>query len=132
MIGEIEAAFQPGIEALALADNEVHRGTEWKIMPQEKSCVVIDASQMQHLTPALWNGTVIFRLSSPALKKDLDAHSGKQAALNDFLMEPAGVIAAFTSERFRLVGVWISDVRAQELDQRWVTEIECRCGLQRV
>lgn len=132
MIGDIEKAFVPGLEALDLANNDVHCGTEWKILPQEKSCVVIDASQMQHLTPALWNGTVIFRLSSPALKKDLDAHTSKQAALNDFLMEQADVIAAFASDRFRLVGVWISDIRSQELDNRWITEIECRCGLQRV
>jgi hypothetical protein len=129
MIGDIEKAFQPGIEALALANNDVHRGTEWKIMPQEKSCVIIDASQMKHVTRALWNGTVIFRLSSPALKKDLDAHTGKQAALQDFLIEPADVIAAFVSDRFQLVGIWVSDVRAQELDNRWVTEIECQCGL---
>jgi len=129
---DLESAFEPGIVALELANNDVHRGTEWKVMPDRRSVVVIDCAAVQHVTRALWSGEAIFRLSSPALGKDLEAHAAKLKTLEEFLSDLEAVQEAFEGTGLQLVGLWIDRVEALEVDSRWAGEITCKVGLMEV
>ncbi len=129
---DIESAFTPGVITLNIPNNEVHVGTEWKILPDLKSAVIIDCSQVQHITSALWSGEATFRLSSPALRNDLDAHASKLKALETWLRDLAAVQESFIGSGFALVGLWVDTVSALEVDGRWHGEITCRIGLQEI
>jgi hypothetical protein len=150
---DLEAAFKPGVPTAIVPQADVRLGAAWEILPHDRAALIVDCSGVDHVTRALWSGTTVFRLSSPALRKDIDAHAGKLRALKAWLNSLADAFSvarrpsasdqdkaaaaaliesAFVSDSFRLVGVWVLNVNALEADNRWHGEIECRVGIQEI
>lgn len=132
MIGEIEKGFAVGFGVLSLLETVIHCGTDNKDLPHERSALIIDAVNVQHVTKALWSGQILFRMNSPAIKRDIELHKTNVLTLKTFLADSNSVNAAFASSLLACRGIWITGITPAQEEMRWITEIECQVGLQEI